>query len=189
MTKISIIGSGKMSQALEGLFAKGGADVEVIGRAEVDSADFGDVVVLAVPYAALAELASTIGPKLSGKVVVDITNPVDFGTFSPIKPAEGSAAAEFAAAVPGAQVVKAFNTNFSAALAAGEVDGSPLSILLAGDPAAVSVVSELVSASGATAFAAGPLDRAAELEALGFLQIALAAGEQIGWTNGFVLVK
>ena len=50
-------------------------------------------------------------------------------------------------------------------------------------------MSELVTASGATVFVAGPLDRAAELESVGFLQIALAAGEQIGWTNGFVLVK
>ncbi len=189
MTTVSIIGSGNMGKALEALFTRGGADVEVVSHADTPAADLGDVVVLAVPYAALTELASTIGPRLAGKIVVDVTNPVDFTTFSPIKPAAGSAAAEFAEAVPDAKVVKAFNHNFSASLIAGEVAGAPVTAILAGEPSAVAALSELVAASGATAFAAGGLDRAAELEALGFLQIALAAGEQIGWTNGFVLNK
>ena len=189
MTKVSIIGTGNMGRALEAFFARGGTDVEVIGHADVDGAELGDVVVLAVPYTALAELASTVGPRLAGKVVVDISNPVDFATFSPIKAAAGSATAEFAAAVPDAKVVKAFNTNFSASLSAGTVADGPVSIVIAGEPSAVATLSELATASGASAFAAGPIDRAAELEALGFLQIALAAGEQIGWTNGFVLHK
>ena len=36
---------------------------------------------------------------------------------------------------------------------------------------------------------AGALTRARELEALGFLQLTLAAGSSIGWTGGFALVK
>ena len=79
----------------------------------------GQIVVLAVPYPALAELARR-GEQLAGKIVVDITNPVNFETFDSLTvPADASATAELAAALPAAKVVKAFNTTFAATLATG----------------------------------------------------------------------
>lgn len=190
MTSISIIGAGNMGKALSELFTRSGAEVQLISHEEAPGTIQGEVVVLAVPYPALADVASTAGPQLDGRIVVDITNPVDFASFAPIKPAAGSAAAELAAALPKARVVKAFNTNFAASLAAGTVNSAPISVILAGDDAdAKKTLSDAVIAAGAAAFDLGGLARAAELEAFGYLQIALAATEQIGWTNGFVLYK
>jgi 8-hydroxy-5-deazaflavin:NADPH oxidoreductase len=86
-------------------------------------------------------------------------------------------------------VVKAFNTTFAATLAAGTVHGQPTTVLMAGDDAdAKSQLAELVTAGGLRAVDAGSLRRARELEALGFLQITLAAAEKISWTAGFALL-
>src|SRR6478735_8909064 len=113
MTTITIFGSGNMGTAIAGVLTAGGADVEHIGSADSDATVAGDIVVLAVPYPALETIVSTYGPQLAGKVVVDITNPLNFETFDSLTvPADGSAAAEIAQALPQARVLKAFNTNF-----------------------------------------------------------------------------
>ncbi|WP_157008959.1 NADPH-dependent F420 reductase [Agromyces laixinhei] len=133
MTTVSIIGNGSMGTAIGGIVAAGGNTAEFIGR---DSAQqiTGDIVVLAVPHPALADIVAQRGAELSGKVVVDITNPLDFTTFdSLVVPADGSAASELAAALPDSKVLKAFNTNFAATLAAKTVGQNPTTVLIAGD--------------------------------------------------------
>ncbi|WP_336629785.1 NADPH-dependent F420 reductase [Microbacterium sp. MMO-35] len=151
----------------------------------------GDVVVLAVPYPALAEIAAAYGTQLDRKVLVDITNPVDFETFDGlVVPADGSAAAQLAALVPGARVVKAFNTTFAATLAAGAVGGVTTRVILAGDDDdAKALVRGFVEAGGLAVADAGSLKRARELEAFGYLQMVLAVREQISWTGGFAVVS
>jgi len=63
-------------------------------------------------------------------------------------------------------------------------------VLVAGDhDDAKSALIEAVKAGGVDAIDAGTLKRARELEAMGFLQIKLAASEQIGWTSGFGVVR
>src|SRR3954449_12214825 len=81
MAHISIIGTGNMGQAIAAIAGKGGNSVELLGQSDSDKQVTGDVVVLAVPYPAVAAIVATRGPSLAGKVVVDITNPVDFATF------------------------------------------------------------------------------------------------------------
>lgn len=117
------------------------------------------------------------------------TNPVDFSTFDSLTvPADSSAAAELQAALPGAKVVKAFNTNFAATLFSGEVGGVPTTVVIAGDDdGAKARLTELVSAGGVSTADAGSLKRARELEALGFLQLVLAVREQVAWTGGFAV--
>ena len=62
-------------------------------------------------------------------------------------------------------------------------------MLIAGDDAdAKSLLAGIVTAGGLRAIDAGSLRRARELEALGFLQITLAAGEKIAWTAGFAVI-
>jgi predicted dinucleotide-binding enzyme len=64
--------------------------------------------------------------------------------------------------------------------------GQPTTVLIAGDDAeAKSKLAEVVTAGGVRAIDAGSLRRARELEAIGFLQITLAAGEKLSWTGGF----
>jgi 8-hydroxy-5-deazaflavin:NADPH oxidoreductase len=190
MAHVSIIGNGNMGQAIAGLIGKGGNTVELLDQSDAGRPATGDVVVLAVPYGAVADIIATRGEQLAGKVVVDITNPVNFETFdSLVVSADGSAAAEIATALPQARVVKAFNTTFAATLASGTVGGQqPTTVLLAGDDAdAKSLLSGIVTAAGLRAVDAGSLRRARELEALGFLQITLAAAEKIAWTAGFAV--
>lgn len=187
MTTVSIIGSGNMGQAIGALVERGGNTVDQVAREATSVA--GDIVVLAVPYPALADVASRLGTALEGKTVVDITNPLDFQTFdSLVVPADGSAAQELAALLPKSKVLKAFNTTFAATLATGKVGENVPTVLIAGDDTdAKSALAEIVTAGGLNAVDAGALKRARELEALGFLQLTLAAGEKISWTGGFSL--
>ena len=100
MTNVTIIGKGTMGQVIAGIATKGGHVVQTLDSKDGDVAVEGDVVVLAVPYPAVAAVLAERGESLAGKVVVDITNPLDFTTFdSLVVPADGSAAAEIAAAL------------------------------------------------------------------------------------------
>ena len=205
MTSFSIIGTGNMARSIAGVVAAGGADVQVIAHSDlaavapIDGARIeqhgtalsGDVVVLAVPYGAVDDIVAAYGDQLAGKTVVDITNPVDFSTFdSLVVPAGSSAAAEIAAKLPSSAVVKAFNTNFAATLATKSVDALATTVLVAGDDTdAKAALIAAVEAGGVRAIDAGSLKRATELEAVGFLQLTLAAGEKTSWTSGFALAR
>ena len=86
-------------------------------------------------------------------------------------------------------MLKAFNTTFAGTLASGTVGAVPTTVLIAGDDAdAKALLAGVVTAGGLRAIDAGSLRRARELEALGFLQLTLAAGEKISWTGGFGVV-
>ena len=192
MTSVTIFGTGNMANAIGGVFAAGGSSVAYIGRERVGAARIeGDVVILAVPHPAVGEIVSTYADQLAGKTVVDITNPVDFSTFdSLVVPAGSSLTAQIQEKLPQSSVVKAFNTNFAATLASGKVGELPTTVLIAGDDAAAkSALISAIEAGGLDAIDAGSLSRASELEAIGFLQLTLAVGEQIAWTGGFASVR
>ena len=190
MTTVSIIGKGNMGGAIASIVTAAGITPQIVDQGQDDVAVTGDIVVLAVPHPAVAEIISARGAELAGKVVVDITNPVNFETFdSLVVPADSSKAAEIATALPDSKVVKAFNTTFAGTLAAGTVGGETTTVIVAGDDAdAKDAVKAFVTASGLKVKDAGALKRARELEAFGFLQIGLAASEQVGWTGGFAVV-
>jgi len=200
MSSITIIGAGTMGSAIAGLALAAGSAVQVLTREATDLDPrvaagtvgdelTGDVVVLALPYGAVAEVVDLYADRLDGKVVVDITNPLDFATFdSLVVPDGSSAAAQLQQRVPGARVLKAFNTNFAATLASGQVGPLPTTVLVAGDDAEAKAA--LAGAvSGVRVVDAGSLKRAHELEALGFLQLTLAAAEKTSWTTGFALAE
>lgn len=192
MSTITIFGTGNMAQAIGGVFAHGGANVEYISHEQAGSATInGEIVVLAVPYGALDEITNNYRDQLAGKVVVDITNPLNFETFdSLVVPVGSSAAAELQAKLPGARVLKAFNTNFAATLASKKVGENQTTVLVAGDDAAAKQqLVDALTAGGVAAIDAGSLSRAHELEAIGFLQLTLAASEKIAWTSGFAVVR
>jgi len=190
MADITIFGKGNMGTAIGSVFAAGGASVTHIDQSTEAPVIDGDIVVLAVPFAALAPIAEANRAQLAGKIVVDITNPLNFETFdSLVVPTGSSAAAGLAEALPESRVLKAFNTNFAATLASGKVGDDTTTVLVAGDDA--DAKSELIAAvtAGGTvgAIDAGSLSRAHELEAIGFLQLTLAASEKISWTAGFAV--
>lgn len=190
--RITIIGTGNMARGIAARALSGGHDVTLLGteaeKAQALAADLsgdvragqvgepldGDVVVLAVWYAVVDDVIGRYGDQFDGKVIVDITNPIDVEAFEPLALEAGSAAQEIAAKAPGAKVVKAFNTTFAGTLATGEVGGQPLDVLIAADDeGAKETVSQLVSDGGLRPIDAGPLKRARELEALGYLHMTL----------------
>lgn len=208
MPSLSIIGTGAMGSAIAAVAVRGGAPVQLVDRDAAKAEEAarqaggpathatlgdeltGDIVVLALPYGAVDEVLGACAEGLAGKVLVDITNPVDFATFDGlVVPADSSAAARIAERVPDASVVKAFNVNFAGTLASGRTGEATTAVLMAGDDAdAKASLASVLEAAGLRAVDTGGLRRARELEALGFLQIALAAGERTSWTTGFVLL-
>ena len=99
-------------------------------------------------------------------------------------------AAQGGGQLPGSHVLKAFNTTFAGTLATGSVGTDPTTVLIAGDDeAAKTTLGDVVRGGGLQAVAAGALKRGRELEALGFLQLTLAAAEKTSWTGGFALVN
>jgi 8-hydroxy-5-deazaflavin:NADPH oxidoreductase len=190
MTYLSILGTGNMGQAIASVAAKGGHSVQQLGENDLDTPVSGDIVVLAVPYPAVADVIAHRGEQLAGRIVVDITNPLNFETFdSLVVPADSSAAAEIAAALPSSRVLKAFNTTFAGTLAAGTVGPLTTTVLIAGDDAAAKfILADVLVSGGLKAIDAGALKRARELEAVGFLQLTLAANEKVSWTGGFGVI-
>ena len=193
---VTIIGTGNMARAIGSRLVGGGHDVTVLGKDTADAeaviADIGadgsakagqsgdaiadDIVVLAVYYPDAKGAVEQYGEALSGKVVIDITNPVNESFDGLVTPPDGSAAQELAASAPGARVVKAFNTTFAGTLREGEVSGQPLDVFLAGDDEdAKATVSGLVEDAGLRPIDAGPLKRARELEAAGLLHMSIQA--------------
>ena len=189
---ITIIGAGNMARGIATRALAGGHTVTLLsqepGKAQalanelagdaragtLGDALAGDIVVLAIPYDAIDDVIGHYRDQLSGKVVVDITNPVDFSSFTPLNLDAGSAAAEIAQKAPHARVVKAFNTTFAGTLVTGAVAGQPLDVFLASDDDdAKTTVRELIESGGMRAVDTGALTRAHELEALGFLHMAL----------------
>ncbi|WP_019781336.1 NADPH-dependent F420 reductase [Streptococcus sobrinus] len=187
MANVTIFGKGNMGTAIASVFERAGNTVN-FSTTEEPATSFGDIIVLAVPYPALEGIAAANQENFAGKIVIDITNPVNFQTFDElIVPADSSAAAQLQAAMPGAKVVKGFNTT----LTSGKVAGSqPTTVLLASEHAdAKEAIMEALKGGDVQAIDAGSLKRARELEAMGFLQISLAAQEKIAWTGGFGIFK
>ncbi|WP_336158380.1 NADPH-dependent F420 reductase [Amycolatopsis sp. VC5-11] len=206
MTSISIIGSGKMSGAIAEVAARAGASVQIIKRsAESRSAArpgpgygvmgdklTGDLVVLAVPYGAYPGIVEHYREQFREKVVIDISNPIDFSTYDRLKsPADSSTAAELVKLLPaGTAVVKAFNVNLGDTLVSGTNGTTRTTVLFAGDYAeAKMAVAEFIEAAGMRAVDVGPLTRARELEAMGFLQIVVAALGKTRYESGFALLE
>ena len=72
----------------------------------------------------------------------------------------------------------------------GKVGDVATTVLIAGnDEASRKQLAEVVEGGGLQVVDAGSLKRAREMEAIGFLQLTLAAAEKIGWTGGFAVQK
>jgi 8-hydroxy-5-deazaflavin:NADPH oxidoreductase len=156
------------------------SNAEAVGSAEV--------VVLAVPHAAVAGIVAELGEALAGKVVVDATNPLN-DSYTDLTTSGTSAAEQLQQQVPGATVVKALNTVFASRYAAPSEEGQPLDAFLAGDDAqAKGTVGELVSSLGFRRVDLGGLRMARTLEELAFANISLNATRGWSWQSAFRLV-
>jgi 8-hydroxy-5-deazaflavin:NADPH oxidoreductase len=180
--KIGIIGSGREGGGLGTYWAKYGNQVlfssrhpeelkDLVARAgsnaragsPQEAIAFGDVILLAVPYAAMPDVSRDYGPLLKGKIVIDVGNPREDrdGPMANdvLKRGTMLASAEY---LPGVRLVRAFNvvgpqTFEKDAFRSGE----RLAVAVAGEHAkAVAIVSQLVEDSGFAPVMIGGLARA-----------------------------
>jgi hypothetical protein len=204
--KIAIIGAGNVGGSLAAAGTAAGHRV-VLSAESADSAQAAadkagaqaassnteavqdaDVVVLAVPGSAVPAVAAELGGALDGKVVVDSTNPLN-DTYSDLTTSGVSAAEQLQQLVPGASVVKAFNTIFASRHGDPTEGGQPLDAFVAGDDAAAKgTVTQLAESLGYRAVDAGSLRMARSLEEMAFLNISLNAGNGWSWQSGWKLV-
>jgi 8-hydroxy-5-deazaflavin:NADPH oxidoreductase len=196
---IAIIGTGNIATVLaksrHGVVVadrKGGTELAAKLKGQgilVQAADIktaianAEVVILAVPYGAVAGLANEAD--FTGKIVVDATNPVTEDFSGLLVGHTTSAAEEIAKALKGARVVKAFNTVFAQIYAEGVAfGGKPVQTFVASDDAAAkAAVLALANDVGFDARDAGPLKNARYIEPLAYLNIQfgymLGQGTQI----------
>jgi hypothetical protein len=204
---IAIIGAGNVGQALASAFKRAGHTVlitsrdpedagavaaatgSIIATSNLEAARAADVVVLAIPFASVPEVAAEIAEAVAGKPVVDVSNRISFGPNGPEIDTTSSNGEALGALLPDAGVVKAFNTLFATHQTDPIADGVQLDGFVAGDdPAAKATVLELVDSIGLNPVDVGPLSRSRQLEALAFLNMTLNIVNQGTWQSGWKLV-
>jgi predicted dinucleotide-binding enzyme len=179
--RIGIIGSGNIGGTIGELWARAGHQVFFSSRhpenlkALVEKAGpraragtvaeaiaFGDVILLAVPYAAMPQISRDHAKALAGKPVLDAGNPIPRRDGDMAGPAlEKSAGVATAEYLPGARIVRAFNcTSWRAFASEAHRDGEKLGVPLAGDDDdALELAARLVTDVGFDPVIAGPLER------------------------------
>jgi NADPH-dependent F420 reductase len=164
--------------------------MQVRGAGIAQAIQLSDVVLLALPYQAVAAVLAEAGD-LKGKVLVDVSNPLSADYKDLVVGLTTSAAEQIQAAAPGAHVVKAFNTIFAGLVPVAARDGKRLQVFVAGDAAAATTqVRELAESLGFVAVDAGPLRNSRFLEPIGMMNIQfgffLGAGTTTApsWAHG-----
>lgn len=144
-----------------------------------------DVIVLAAPWPAVEEVLESAGD-LTGKVLIDCTNPLN-ETFDGLELGYHESAAErIAEWAPGARVVKAFNTVSVSTMSEPAYDGVRASLFYCGDdPRAKQTTARLIEQLGMEPVDCGPLQNARYLEPMAMLYIHLAVHE--GWGGNCAL--
>ncbi|HAI94387.1 MAG TPA: NADPH-dependent F420 reductase [Xanthomonadaceae bacterium] len=197
---ITLIGTGNMGSALVKQFSAAGHRIRVTAR-NLDKARaladqypgvvaapaaeaLGDaqVVIAATGYDDAVPALQALGD-LSGRIVVDITNPLTADYMGLTLGFDTSAAEQIAKALPGVDVVKAFNTLFAQVLANGPTlaDGQTAQVFYAGDSErGKQTVAALIDSIGFKPVDAGALKNARYLEPLAGLNIYLGYGAGLG---------
>jgi len=185
--KIGIIGSGRIGGTVGELWLKAGHEVMFssldlehdkalaarLGAGahagtNKEAGAFGEVLFVAVPYAALPQVGRDLGDLLKGKVVLDACNPIpgrdgDMALEAKAK-GTGVASPQF---LPGARLVRAFNSvGYTSLQSQAHRAGEKVAIPLAGDDAqALQTAARLVQDAGFEPVTVGPLARAKEFDA------------------------
>jgi predicted dinucleotide-binding enzyme len=189
--KIAIIGDGNVGGALRRGLERAGYEVKSVGKDPPrvrETAAWGQIIILSVPYPAVDEATREMGDALRGKPLIDATN-VLTPDFQLALGFTTSGAEELQKKAPTARVVKAFNTVFAEHMATGQVKGMAITLFGAGDDAeAKKQVLDLGRDIGFDPVDAGPLKNARWLETLGYLNIQLGYTLKMGTQIGFKLV-
>jgi predicted dinucleotide-binding enzyme len=203
--KVAIIGAGNVGKALGASAAKAGHDVVITAQhpdharsaaedigarsaaTNAEAVDGADLVVLAVWYpTAIGAVAPEIAELVAGRTVVDVTNPIR-PDLSGLAVEGRSAAEELQERLPGAHVVKAFNTIFGSNQANPRPEVQVL--VAADDPDAKQRVIGFADSLGMTGQDAGGLVAARSLENMALLNMQINATQGWDWTSRWVLER
>ncbi|MDO8285671.1 MAG: NAD(P)-binding domain-containing protein [Rhodoferax sp.] len=198
--KVTVIGAGNMGAAFVKQLSRAGHQVTVTARnldkaqavaqanpgavavAPAGAAASADAIVLATGYGDAVTALQGLGD-LSGKVVIDITNPLTADYMGLTLGHSTSAAEEIAKALPGAEVVKAFNTVFAQVLTDGANfgNGQTVTVFVASDSErAKQTATALAQSMGFATLDAGGLKNARYLEPVAGFNIYLGYGAGLG---------
>jgi predicted dinucleotide-binding enzyme len=212
--RISIIGNGNMAKGLAIRMLAGGHSVDlhvrdktkgealrdevkdVVTQSEAEitvvkiGGEVGDVLIPTVHYGGeMEDVAKEYAERAAGRIVLDISNPVDFNTWQLLPEPGKSGAEEVARMFPESQVVKAFNTTLAGTLVDGKAGGLPLDVFIAGDDeAAKDTIKQLVTDGAMRPLDVGPLANARHLEGFGLFHMTLQDQVQGNWMSGLKIV-
>jgi 8-hydroxy-5-deazaflavin:NADPH oxidoreductase len=200
---VGIIGGGNLGSRLALLLQIAGHEVRVGVRRQLlpgevafahttlqSAAEHGEVVFIAIPFTACDAVLGTLKESLSGKIVVDATNPLQADWSPLLLGQEDSAGEHIATLLPRARVVKAFNSIFADVMTAQKLvrDGHRAAAFIAGDDSsALSVVERLAADMGFSPKLVGGLAASRYLEAMAHLNIAMY--KKSGSTDGVFLYR
>ena len=199
--EIGILGSGVVGRALAAGYARHGHGVRIGTRqAQVEGVPSAppaevvrgaDLVVLAVNGPVAVDLVRSVATELDGKVLVDATNPLEpsetgMGLFVGTTDSLGE---QIQRAVPGARVVKAYNTVGNALMVDPDLPGGPPTMFLAGDDEdAKALVTSLLEETGWDVADLGGIEASRWLEAMCMAWVAYGARTGT-WDHAFRLLR
>jgi NADPH-dependent F420 reductase len=198
--RIAVIGAGHVGSALGAGWVRAGHQVvfgvrelkleegrqiiaETQGRASValmmEATRQAQVVVLAVPWSAVEGVLAELAPVLSGKILIDCTNPVS--EFPALDHKNGSGGQQVARLAPTVKVVMAFNTTgFENMRDPGYSEGAATMFYAGDDPAGKKIAHQLAQDLGFDAVDAGSLAQSHALEVIASFWGNLAYGQKMG---------
>jgi 8-hydroxy-5-deazaflavin:NADPH oxidoreductase len=212
--RIGILGSGSVGQSLGAGLSRLGHEIKMGTREPAadkvqawvvktggntsagtfaEAATFADLAILCTLWSGTENAIKLAGPEhLAGKVVMDTTNPLNYGATGPPTLALGfgdSAGEQVQRWLPKAKVVKAFNIVGHAFMVKPDFPGGPPDMFIAGDdPDAKKTVSELAEALGWPVNDLGPMEAARYLEPLAMVWI-LHGFRTNSWNHAFKLLR
>ena len=201
--KIGILGAGSVGQKIALLANNAGHQVMVglrnVTKSSTDdlwqygtlaeAADFGEIVMIAIPYVACADVLPALAEQLAAKVVIDATNPLTPNWSPLLLGQENSAGEEIARLLPTAHIVKAFNTVFADIMIDSKINrgGQSATVFVCSDdPASLALVSTFVESLGFAPVNVGSLHYSRYLEGMAHLNIQLAIGQDGGTNAAFL---
>ena len=209
--KVGVLGSGDVGKAFARGFAGLGHEVTIGSRSPEklrdfvaeskgiasgtfhDAAAFGDLITLATLGTGTEDALRLAGPSnFDGKVVIDATNPLDFSGGMPPKLFVGhtdSLGERVQRSLPGARVVKAFNTVGNAFFVKPELPGGPPDMFIAGNDAdAKKLVSQICTHWGWGVIDLGGIESARYLEPMCLVWV-LHGALSGSWTHAFKMLR
>jgi 8-hydroxy-5-deazaflavin:NADPH oxidoreductase len=197
--KIAILGFGNVGKQFAHLFTKVGHEIIIGLRSTSDqkppypsatikeAAEQADAIAIALPYTACADVLPELSEVTKGKIVIDSTNPLNADWSPKLLGQENSASEEVSRLLPGAYVVKAFNTIFADFMDKPVNDGQSITAFIAADDdEAKQKVMTLASAIGYAPIDTGPLYTARYLENMAHLNIQIALRQKSGTNAAFI---